>query len=433
MRELLSEDDFRNYIAALEKPPLRFARKNMLKEVPNELIASELGGYPLLPESAKPGKCALHAAGAYYVQEPAAAKVAGLLPPLLPKGALVLDMCAAPGGKVTAAATARPDCLFVANEPIFSRTKILLSNVERMGLRNVTVTYLYAHEMSKYGGGLFDAVIADVPCSGEGMYRKTEFHDADLGDASVAACTERAASILDECDVCLRGGGLLSFSTCTFNRSENEQQIMRLINEKGYTPLPLATIPHGARRGYGIDEAIRFFPQDGGGEGHFACILRKPDGGDKKSPRPYKPDLSHSAERKRAETLKILAGVTKEVFTPECLSVDISGCELLPRDYPFAQIPALRRGVKLTDIDGGRTALHHHFATAANPDLLTDPLALDLGDKMLSAYLAGETFELDGDGYKVVTVCGITLGLIKVANGTAKNHYPKGLRFFYPV
>ncbi|MDE6399206.1 MAG: hypothetical protein K2L51_07785, partial [Clostridiales bacterium] len=262
MQELLAPADYAAYTAALAEPPKRMARKNPQKEVPDNLIAAELGGYPLLPLGAKPGLGALHAAGAYYVQEPAAAAVALLLAPLLPPRANVLDMCAAPGGKATAVAAALPDAHILANEVVFSRAKILLSNIERLGLRNCTVTSLMPDAIALRGAGLFDAVIADVPCSGEGMLRKTDFFASDLSDESVLSCAARAALILDACDLCLRDGGVLLFSTCTFNRTENEEQVLRLMREKGYEPIEVPRPPF-SRAGIGIEQAIRFFPQDG--------------------------------------------------------------------------------------------------------------------------------------------------------------------------
>ena len=174
MKNLLDENDYAAYLLSLKRSPMRMARKNPLKSVPDELIAAELGGYPLMPENAKPGLCPLHAAGAYYVQEPAAAEVAALLAPLLPPNATVLDMCAAPGGKVTASASARPDCNFFANEYVFSRAKILLSNAERLGLRNCTIGSMRPDEVARIGSGMFDAVIAGLLAGGEacGFFRR---------------------------------------------------------------------------------------------------------------------------------------------------------------------------------------------------------------------------------------------------------------------
>lgn len=428
MRRLLDADDFSAYLAALDEPPKRIARKNPLKNAPDDLIRAELGGFPLLPPAAKPGAGALHAAGAYYVQEPAAAAVANLIAPLLPPNARVLDMCAAPGGKVTAAASARADCLFVANEIAFPRAKILLSNVERLGLRNVTVTSLRPDDVACRGVP-FDAVIADVPCSGEGMLRKASFFEGDLSDESVAACAQRAARILDACDDCLKAGGILFFSTCTFNRAENEEQVLRLMREKGYEPIALPRPPH-ARAGLGVDEAIRFFPQDGGGEGHFFCALRKTETAQNTVPaRRQKESVSRLAAPLLRRTLAALSQITDEPFPAAQIVTAGEGCELLADDYPFAAFPALRRGMRLCDFAHDRILPHHHFATAADgAHLLYSPSYVP-NSEQIAAYLHGNAFPCDAkDGFRVLCVASLPLGLIKVTDGMAKNHYPKGLR-----
>ena len=433
MQALLTPEDYAAYLNALAEPPKRFARKNPLKPAPDDLIAAELGGYPLLPPAAKPGAGALHAAGAYYVQEPAAAAVANLLAPLLPPRATVLDMCAAPGGKATAVAAALPEAHVLANEIVFSRAKILLSNIERLGLRNCTVTSLTPDAVAVRGAGLFDAVIADVPCSGEGMLRKTDFFASDLSDESVLSCAARAARIVDACDLCLREGGILLFSTCTFNRAENEEQVLRLVREKGYEPIDVPRPPH-ARAGYGLSQAIRFFPQDGGGEGHFACVLRK-------CAKPAGETQNEMHARRREKTSKpaggallrqtqdTLSAITREAFAAERMRIAGEGVEyVLPAD-PFAAFPALRRGMRLADFVNGRVLPHHHFATAARANELLHAPDYPPDSAEIAAYLSGNAFPCrEKSGFRVVKVAAVPLGLIKISDGIAKNHYPKGLR-----
>ncbi len=421
MRALLEPSDYEAYLQALLEPPKRFARVNPQKRVPDDAIRSELGDFPFLPQDASPGKCPLHAAGAYYVQEPAAAAVASMLPPLLPRGAAVLDMCAAPGGKVTGVASARPDCFFMANETVFSRTKPLLQNVERLGLRNVTVTSLRPDAIAKQGAR-FDAVIADVPCSGEGMMRKSSAAAEEWSEENVRACVNRAEKILDSCDAALKSGGILLFSTCTFNRAENEEQVLRLM-ARGYTPLmPAVRFPH-AREGFGIPEAVRFFPQDGGGEGHFACLLQK-TGKDTA----HGKDTALPTSPKKKRVLELLKPITNESFDGTIIELG-AGYELLPPLYPFGVFPALRRGVRLCEESGSVLLPHHHFATAAKADALIDSPDFSPADPQLSAYLRGEAIPLSAArGFRILRVCGITLGLVKVSDGIAKNHYPKGLR-----
>lgn len=431
MQALLAPADYGAYLDALDEPPQRFARVNPRKTAPVPLLQAELGAFPLLPATARPGRGALHAAGAYYVQEPAAAAVANLIIPLLPRGARVLDMCAAPGGKVTAAAAAREDCSFLANEIVFSRAKILLGNVERLGLRNCVVTSLHPEEIALRGSDMFDAVIADVPCSGEGMLRKADFGKDDLSDESVAACAVRARKILDACDDCLRAGGILSFSTCTFNLRENEAQVAYL-RQKGYEPIALPRPPH-AREGFDLPQAVRFFPQDGGGEGHFCCILQKTADahtGATRSSRSQKPTQTGGTARKRiAATLQRLSAIVSETYPQDRIALCGEGCELLPDDEFLCSFPALRRGVRLADFVGERILPHHHFATAAAPQHLLYAPDFAPDSPRIAAYLSGGEFPCDTpSGYRVLRVAGLPLGLVKVSDGIAKNHYPKGLR-----
>lgn len=429
MKAILARNDYRDFVDCLSSPPLRYARVNPVKKVSGELIMRELGGFPLLPEEAKPGLGALHSAGAYYVQEPAAAAVAKLIIPYLPQGAKVLDMCAAPGGKVTAAASERSDCAFLANEIVFSRAKILMSNIERLGLRNCTVTSLSPDEIVTKGK-IFDAVVADVPCSGEGMLRKADFGRDDLSDASVAACVLRARKILDCCDACLCEGGILAFSTCTFNTAENEEQV-RYMMQKGYEPIAPISRPANSREGIGLPQAVRFFPQDGGGEGHFCCLMRKTGAATDRetTDRKAKQGKNSLAKKNITAVTDLLGKVTAERFPEERITALGEGCELLPENYPFAAFPALRRGVRLADFEGGRVVPHHNFATAADPALLTGSPDLAPDSAEIAAYLAGDEFGCDSpDGFRVVRVAGITLGMIKVSGGRAKNRYPKGLR-----
>ena len=420
MKSLLGESDYAAYVDALQEPPKRFARVNPLKRVPEDALREELGDFPFLPPQASPGKYPLHAAGAYYVQEPAAAAVASMLPPLLPKGAAVLDMCAAPGGKVTGAAAARPDCFFLANEVVYARIKPLLQNVERLGLKNVTVTNLRPEQLARQGAR-FDAVIADVPCSGEGMMRKSSAAAEEWSEESVRACALRAEKILDSCDDVLKSGGLLLFSTCTFNRTENEAQVFRLM-QRGYEPVfPIAPLPH-ARAGFDLPQAVRFFPQDGGGEGHFACLLRKT------APAPAcSKNASVPTSPKKKRVLDFLSQITTEEWS--AVVENGIGFEHLPNGYPFGAYPAFRRGVRLVEESGNLLLPHHHLATAANPNALIGSPSLRSTDPLVTAYLRGEAIPLETPrGFRVLRVCGITLGLIKISDGTAKNHYPKGLR-----
>ena len=179
MKALLGED-YPRYERTFSEPPARGLQINTNKispsafdklfAMPAEPLSYVTGGRRLLSEG-KVGADPLHAAGLYYMQDPGAMSAVAALPVIEGR---ILDVAAAPGGKTIAAALRAPNAFVVANEINFSRAKILMQNVERLGLRNVAVTSLSPADLGKYAEGMFDLVIADLPCSGEGMFRKED-------------------------------------------------------------------------------------------------------------------------------------------------------------------------------------------------------------------------------------------------------------------
>lgn len=166
----------------------------------------------------------LHA-GAYYVQEAASMYAASLMERFAPKGRplLVLDLCAAPGGKSTLLRSLLPEgSLLFSNEPVKTRANILTENIQKFGHPDVVVTNSYAADYRR-SGLKFDVILADVPCSGEGMFRKDEGAIAEWTAGGVMKCARLQRDIITDIIPCLREGGLLIYSTCTFNRHEDEE------------------------------------------------------------------------------------------------------------------------------------------------------------------------------------------------------------------
>ena len=177
-----------------------------------------------VPQGLRMGKEPLHAAGAYYLQEPSAMAPAAALG--VRPGMRVLDLCAAPGGKSTQIADLLGgQGILVANEIHPARARILLENVERMGVPNAVVCNETPARIAAHFGPWFDAVLVDAPCSGEGMFRRDPEAVAQWSAEAPARCHERQMEILEDAARCLRGGGTLVYSTCTFNRVENEGTI----------------------------------------------------------------------------------------------------------------------------------------------------------------------------------------------------------------
>lgn len=191
-----------------------------------------------------------------------------------------LDACAAPGGKTIAALDALPHSWFVlANEYDFRRANILAENLSKRGLMNHAVS---RGDTSRIGRlhGLFDIIAADVPCSGEGMMRKDPQATAQWTPALTMECAALQREIVGNLWDALRPGGFLIYSTCTFNRRENEDNIEFFVREYGAegVSLPAGLFPDAAG---GIECALpclRFIPGRTRGEGLFMCVLRKPDG-----------------------------------------------------------------------------------------------------------------------------------------------------------
>ena len=205
-------------------------------------------------------------AGAYYVQEASSMYVGKLFErakAILGKEDLrVLDLCAAPGGKTTQLLSHLDDTsLLVANEVVPSRATILAENVARWGRSNVAVTQ---SDPAAFGAlhGFFDIAVVDAPCSGEGMFRKDERAVAEWSPANVQLCAARQRRILADFWPSLRPGGFLIYSTCTFNRQEDEDNVDWICRELGAERLDMR----------------HFYPGEDRGEGFFAALLRKEEG-----------------------------------------------------------------------------------------------------------------------------------------------------------
>ena len=225
----------------------------------------------------------LHA-GAYYVQEASSMFLWQVLVQHAAPDWLVLDMCAAPGGKSTLIGSFLSERGFlVCNEFVPQRANILAENISKWGRGNTLVTNNAPAHFGQYGG-LFDAVVVDAPCSGEGMFRKDEGAIAEWSPANVAKCVVRQREILSSAWDALKPGGLLVYSTCTYNRMENEENVQWLMAEYGAELLDVAT--DGSWGVWRTECGCRFMPHRTLGEGLFMAAVRKPGerGGDRAEP-----------------------------------------------------------------------------------------------------------------------------------------------------
>lgn len=223
-------------------------------------------------------------AGAYYVQEASSMFLSHVLRHLVKKPVALLDLCAAPGGKTTCARTAISDGSIVfSNEPINKRAQILAENVQKFGHSDVVVTNNFPRDYKK-SKLEFDVIVADVPCSGEGMFRKDPQAIAEWSEQNVENCWKLQRSIIVDIWDNLKPGGLLIYSTCTFNAHENEENIAWILSQYDAKLLEVPTESTWNITGSLIENPLnegqpfpvyRFIPGFTQGEGLFMAIIKK--------------------------------------------------------------------------------------------------------------------------------------------------------------
>lgn len=217
-------------------------------------------------------------AGAYYVQEASSMFLDFIIRQLVKEPVTMLDLCAAPGGKTTCAMAALPEgSILYSNEPIRTRANILAENVMKFGHPDIIVTNNYAKDYAK-AKKTFDVILTDVPCSGEGMFRKDPNAINEWSTSNVDSCWKIQRSIVEDIWQCLKPGGILIYSTCTFNAHEDEENVQWIIDNLGADPIAL----EGVKEEWNITGALkgnlpvyRFIPGKTKGEGLFMAVMRK--------------------------------------------------------------------------------------------------------------------------------------------------------------
>lgn len=218
-------------------------------------------------------------AGVYYVQEAGSLFLDYVLRQFISEPVLALDLCAAPGGKSTLMRAALPQgSMLVSNEPDRRRSNILLENMLKQGHPDVLVTHNYAHDFAQTNW-TFDLILADVPCSGEGLFRKDNDAVSEWSLQNVHFCQQRQRRILQDIWGCLRKGGVLIYSTCTFNTHENEENVRFIMEELDAEILPISVKPEWKICGSLLEgwnyPVYRFIPGITQSEGLFMAVLRK--------------------------------------------------------------------------------------------------------------------------------------------------------------
>lgn len=437
--KLLLGDEFESYISSLDCPPVRAFRVNTEKITIDEFNKINIFSNDRIPyvengfyfEYDKIGNHPYHHAGMIYVQEPAAMAPAECID--INPDWKILDMCAAPGGKSTQLKNKLGEKgVLVSNEIIPSRCRILTGNIERLGLHNCVVTCMNTDKLAKTFPKMFDLVMCDAPCSGEGMFRKDETAIDEWSTENVTMCSERQAEILDNASKLVANGGYIIYATCTFSVEENEITVDNFLkNHPDFELIPVnenvkLNTSDGIRfEGCECDNihyTRRFYPHKNKGEGQFMAVLHNTL------------EQSHEGLNHKNQVYKI-DKILEEFLDETLVRYDKSQVMIyngnpvyFTTEFDVPKGAAFCCGVTIGEIKKNYILPHHQFFMAMGK-YFKRKINLSVDSEEIRKYLHGEEFETDCDnGWASVTVDGCALGGVKVVNGRAKNHYPKGLR-----
>ncbi len=368
--------------------------------------------------------------GAYYVQEASSMFLGQILKQISPdEPSLVLDLCAAPGGKTThLSSLLRQDDLLISNEVIRSRLPVLTENVVKWGHPNVLISQSDAREFGQ-AGALFDVLVIDAPCSGEGLFRRAPEAAKEWSVEHTALCPVRQRRILADAWPCLKNGGYLIYSTCTFNPSENEGNLHWLRSRGGFQSIRVPLNP-----GWNVDElehegiwGYRFLPNRVKGEGFFIALLRKTEETSRSRPsskfkiRLQKPAKVPDDWILKMETKKFFRHQDQLRFIPASWEKEIL--------YLTERINLVKTGVTAGQVV--RNEVLPDQELAMSPEMNQDAFpSFGLSREQALKYLARESFPLNlGDKpWQLMTFRGVPLGFVKNMGNRFNNYYPKTWR-----
>ena len=340
------------------------------------------------------GKSVYHELGCFYLQEPSAMLPAYLLSP--ESGDLVLDLCAAPGGKsMQASLLMNNEGLIISNDIAKNRVFAIVENAERLGRGNLLITNNDFASIYNRFLNTFDKIILDAPCSSSGMFRKENKMLEDWSYQKVLKYAEIQKDLILMCYQMLKPGGTMVYSTCSFSYEEDEEVIEHLLNNTDASLKEIEKSPlyYVSDKGYGVHLLPSFFP----GEGHYIVLINKPGELQKKNKADY-----YQKEEKFADYL----------FT-------------ISEPFPAKHLNVIRYGVKKGQIDKNGLRYDYHYAR-----FIKDfPNVLDIDFTQLQKYYLGETLNIVvPKGYVLLRYQGINVDIAKSDGRMIKNHLPKGLR-----
>lgn len=414
-------------LAALEKDPPISIRYNSTKNnritANNKIIPWSKNGVYLHERPSYTLDPLFHA-GCYYPQEAGSQFLDCILRQLeLPLHPIVLDLCAAPGGKSTLIADfLNGRGLLVANEVIQNRSRILKENLVKWGATNTIVSN---NDPAQFNGltRIFDCVVVDAPCSGEGMFRKDHQARNEWSENNVDLCVGRQRRIVMDVWDSLKEGGFLIYSTCTFNRQENEDNVKWIIAETGGEITNL-NVPHAQ-----FDrEKLGYYclPHLIDTEGFYFAVIQKKNGGKPKKLKPAKSlvtplkDSSFLAPFIQSEQVDFVQ------WSDYVFAIPSGQLELI--QLLHTELRLIKMGTECGEIS--RKGLIPNESLALNPCILNQSIPMHpLSKQEALSYLHGDTFTLTGKiGFGIVSFEGTPLGWIKNLGNRFNNLYPKEWR-----
>ena len=394
------------------KHALLLNEEKMSIEILLELYPS-LEKHPIIPNaflynknSLELGKSIYHELGCFYLQEPSAMLPAYLLNPK--EGEIVLDLCAAPGGKsMQASLLMKNRGLIVANDIARNRAFAISENAERMGRGNLLIvnndfSSIYNHYLNT-----FDKIILDATCYGSSMFRKQSEMKDDWSYAKVTKYAEIQKELILIAYQMLKEGGEMVYSTCSFSYEEDEEVIEHLLKNTNATIKEIEANPlyfvNGAKP-LGIHLLPSLFP----GEGHYVCLIKKPG---------VKKETVNKSKGKIPFAIPTNGYQISQKYGDYLYLTD--------KEFNYKYLSVIRNGVKVGQIDKADIRYDYHYAHFINEF----DNVLDITQEELKKYYLGESINRNAPkGYVLLRYEGINVDIAKSDGRIVKNRLPKGLR-----
>ncbi len=432
-RVLFGEERYGRFAQALEKEPVVSIRVNERKMMADPSLSvvpwAESGCYlesrPVF--TADP----LFHAGCYYVQEASSMFVEQVVRQYVDTPVRALDLCAAPGGKSTHLLSLLPQgSMLVSNEPMPLRAQVLAENVTKWGNASSVVTKNEPADFAPFRN-FFDFVLVDAPCSGEGMFRKDSFAVEQWSLSNVEQCAKRQRDIVADIWESLCPGGLMVYSTCTFNSEENEDCVEWIASELGAEILEVKVPSEWNIIGSLTTEGLpvyRFIPGFTSGEGLFMAVLRKD--GSSVAVQPKLPRFQQASAKIRSE-------VARWIIEPERFDFVMQGDTVvaMPEEHTAAMLALQQRlrvlhaALPLAEVKNSKLLPLHALAMSTELDVSAFN-TVELEREKALAYLHREAllFADAPKGYLLLTYKGTPIGFVKNIGNRANNLYPSEWR-----